>query len=387
MEPRKTICRFYQLGSCTKGKACPFSHEFATAANPAVCKSTTSNNVTVKDNENKASVSLSSHLKPLTAQAEKIEPISTSSTLKSLEFDAFDPTLPPSVDDYIVSHAAVNGSMGWPSEYQPEDILPSTSSYGTDESSNNLYNVKPKPIEYVPYSIVAKVVAANAVSPSKATLGTTERMNTAVSVPADAVYKKASTSVSDLCPFAIQGLCRFGDRCRNLHGLQCPVCLRYCLHPYAPEQEHQEHISSCQGVLERDSNVSSAEVVENSKDVDCVICFERVLSKRDPRFGLLDCEHPVTHVIVPSTVWISDPVAKQEAREFYKKKMGDIDCKYFAFGEGSCPFGTSCLYRHMKKDGTMDEARLRLVQGDEDVRVISKVQLSDFIQHRAQQGH
>lgn len=30
----------------------------------------------------------------------------------------------------------------------------------------------------------------------------------------------------------------------------------------------------------------------------------------------------------------------------YKNKLGSIDCRHFARGDGSCPFGTSCFYRH-----------------------------------------
>jgi E3 ubiquitin-protein ligase makorin len=90
----------------------------------------------------------------------------------------------------------------------------------------------------------------------------------------------------------------------------------------------------------------------------------------------LDCEHPVclecirqwrqndrmdnskscpicrqvTHVVVPSTIWLADPTAKAEALELYKKKMGSIDCKYYAFGDGTCPFSISCLYRYVRQD-------------------------------------
>jgi hypothetical protein len=31
--------------------------------------------------------------------------------------------------------------------------------------------------------------------------------------------------------------------------------------------------------------------------------------------------------------------------------MKQIDCKHFNFGEGTCPFSTSCFYRHVTKVG------------------------------------
>ena len=41
-----------------------------------------------------------------------------------------------------------------------------------------------------------------------------------------------------LCPFAASGKCRFGDRCRYVHGETCPSCRKDCLHPYRQE-EHE----------------------------------------------------------------------------------------------------------------------------------------------------
>ena len=37
-----------------------------------------------------------------------------------------------------------------------------------------------------------------------------------------------------------------------------------------------------------------------------------------------------------------------------------IDCKYYNFGEGTCPFGSSCFYAHVNRDGRREEVRCRL---------------------------
>ena len=34
-----------------------------------------------------------------------------------------------------------------------------------------------------------------------------------------------------------------------------------------------------------------------------------------------------------------------------------IDCKYYNFGEGTCPFGSSCFYAHVNRDGRREEVR------------------------------
>ena len=65
----------------------------------------------------------------------------------------------------------------------------------------------------------------------------------------------------------------------------------------------------------------------------------------------------------------------------YKAKLGSIDCKWFAFGEGTCPFGTSCFYRHTYPDGRAEDVSLRKAAADEGViKVLQAPRLSDFIE-------
>lgn len=40
-----------------------------------------------------------------------------------------------------------------------------------------------------------------------------------------------------------------------------------------------------------------------------------------------------------------DDAEKARIIEGYRTKLGSMDCRYFDFGEGTCPFGTSCFYR------------------------------------------
>ena len=53
----------------------------------------------------------------------------------------------------------------------------------------------------------------------------------------------------------------------------------------------------------------------------------------------------VQHFVTPSSVWPADAEEKARITEGYRAKLGQIDCKWFDFGEGNCPFGTSCFYR------------------------------------------
>ena len=52
-------------------------------------------------------------------------------------------------------------------------------------------------------------------------------------------------------------------------------------------------------------------------------------------------------------------------------------------GAGTCPFGTSCFYRHVHADGREESrdasALRRYVDQEGDMRIVSGVMLSDFL--------
>jgi len=54
---------------------------------------------------------------------------------------------------------------------------------------------------------------------------------------------------------------------------------------------------------------------------------------------------------------------------------------HFNFGQGTCPFGSSCFYAHVYADGTLAEApRLRTVlDSGGNHGVLKEVRLSDFL--------
>lgn len=206
----------------------------------------------------------------------------------------------------------------------------------------------------------------------------------------------------ELCIFAMTGKCRYGSVCRSVHGIQCPRCLKFCLHPDDLDQ-NESHIQEC---LEQPASHSIE--AEEHQMIECGICYEPVLSKPDPRFGLLNCEHAfciacirtwrskytmdaenlrscplcrtLTYFVVPSSVWVEDEDEKAEIIEAYKKKLSEIPCKHYTHGINTCPFGTSCFYSHLNADGTVDKRTVRtIVDGNEKANVYKETKLSDFI--------
>ncbi|XP_020599456.1 E3 ubiquitin-protein ligase makorin isoform X2 [Phalaenopsis equestris] len=187
-------------------------------------------------------------------------------------------------------------------------------------------------------------------------------------------HDPAYNSIADqpICSFAAAGSCPHGEGCPHIHGDQCSICKKYCLHPYRPD-EREEHVKLCQ------KNNQNLEALRFSQEIECSVCLDRVLSER--KFGLLsECDHPfciscirnwrsncpsigmdvnstlracpmcrkLSYFVIPSVIWYSTSEEKQEIVENYKAKLKTIDCKYFDFGNGTCPFGTSCFYKGYK---------------------------------------
>jgi E3 ubiquitin-protein ligase makorin len=198
-----------------------------------------------------------------------------------------------------------------------------------------------------------------------------------------------------------------GGQCQMAHGEWCETCNHYALHP-VDMNAREAHIIECRARHDR------LEAIRRSAHVECGICMERVIEKAIPaerRFGLLNCEHafclscirnwrqqystgvdveqalrtcPIcrtaAHFITPTSVWPATAEEREAIISGYKTKLQEIDCRHFNFGEGSCPFGTSCMYRHAYPDGRLEESAPRRVAADEgDVRMVQPVRLSDFI--------
>uniref|UniRef100_A0A7N0R9I7 RING-type E3 ubiquitin transferase n=1 Tax=Kalanchoe fedtschenkoi TaxID=63787 RepID=A0A7N0R9I7_KALFE len=212
-----------------------------------------------------------------------------------------------------------------------------------------------------------------------------------------------------ICSFAAAGSCPRGDNCPHIHGDLCPTCGKHCLHPFRLE-EREEHMKNCE------KKQKHLQALTKSQDIECSVCLDRVLLKPTPaerKFGLLsECDHPfciscirnwrsnspssgmdvnsalracpicrkLSYFVIPSVIWYSSKEEKQEIVDNYKAKLKSIDCRHFDFGNGSCPFGTSCFYKHAYRDGSLEEVALRHLGAEDGITVIAKnIRLSDFL--------
>ncbi|XP_057807687.1 putative RING-type E3 ubiquitin transferase C3H69 [Salvia miltiorrhiza] len=217
------------------------------------------------------------------------------------------------------------------------------------------------------------------------------------------------TSDRGICSFAAVGECPRGEDCPHIHGDLCPICEKQCLHPFRP-QEREEHLKSCE------KRRKHLEALRGSQEIECSVCLEAVLSKptsAERKFGILsECDHSfciscirnwrsssptsginvnsavrtcpicrrLSYFVIPSVVWYSSSEEKQDIVQSYKTRLRSIDCKHFDFGTGTCPFGTSCFYRHAFNDGRLEEVVVRHVGADDGDTVIPKdIRISDFL--------
>jgi len=146
-----------------------------------------------------------------------------------------------------------------------------------------------------------------------------------------------------------------------------------------------------------------------SESVECGICREKPMSK-GRKFGLLTgCAHsfclqcirewrgvvhqkkevvracPIcretSYLIVPCDRFVSDEGRKSEEVARYKRRLAQIRCKHFDF-DGECPFGSSCLYKHQRKDGTVVEKTVNLrhaIDADGETQILKQMNLSEFL--------
>ena len=90
----------------------------------------------------------------------------------------------------------------------------------------------------------------------------------------------------DLCPFAINNKCRYNNTCKYVHGDMCKKCGKYILHPFRL-QERNCHLNECR-------EIENANDTTLQEDIECGICFERILSTPDARFGLMSIDFSFT---------------------------------------------------------------------------------------------
>ncbi|KAL1811637.1 hypothetical protein ACET3Z_021702 [Daucus carota] len=355
MSKSKVLCKFFSHGACLKGENCEFSHDWKDPANNACTF------------YQKGACSYGSRCRYEHVKVSRSQACAQSSSAVILQ----------SSGSFSAAHSSRNASSG-----------------------------------------VNQVVGVNGdlSASSRSFLAATDPEKNELSALPNSLYDSytqepgtADPTELSMCSFAAAGNCPRGEKCPHIHGDLCPTCGKHCLHPYRLE-EREDHIRMCE------KRQTQIEALKRSQEIECCVCLERVLSKPTPaerKFGLLsECDHAfcvscirnwrsssptsgldvnsalracpicrkLSYFVIPSVIWYSSKEEKNEIVDSYKSKLRSIDCRHFDFGDGSCPFGTSCFYKHAYRDGRLEQVDLRHLGAEDGNIVIAKdIRLSDFL--------
>ena len=92
--------------------------------------------------------------------------------------------------------------------------------------------------------------------------------------------------------------------------------------------------------------------------------------------------------ICPSQYWVDTPEEKEKLFNAYRDNLTKKECKYFNKGQGECPFGNKCFYRHAKdgKDVDVGPPQKNLRHNlNGDPSLVERILLYDFLEER--DGH
>ncbi|XP_017042417.1 probable E3 ubiquitin-protein ligase makorin-1 [Drosophila ficusphila] len=220
-------------------------------------------------------------------------------------------------------------------------------------------------------------------------------------------------SLEEVCPN--ESPCVWGEHCPyRIHMELCEMCDQHCLHP-TDQAQRKKHNRECLQQHEQAMELSFA--IARSKDKTCGICFDTIMEKagREKRFGILpncnhifclECirtwrqakqfEHKITRAcpecrvcsdfVCPSAFWVETKEEKDKLLNDYRAALEAKDCKYFKKGEGKCPFGNKCFYKHALPNGDIVDVglpkRTRKLQSQNEIIDLLDIYLWDYVDQR-----
>lgn len=370
--PKQILCRYYMHGVCREGDNCKYSHDLKDKPS-MICKYYRQGACSY------GSSCRFDHVKPSSARSK------SSSGLKALPLQRQNVEENKENNMVTLTKNKTKNPKNWA---EATAFVPGQTFKGTCSSD--------KGADYIPETFASTVSYSAAAK-------------NGVELVANCADEDSS---QELCPYEAElGECPFTESCSYLHGLECEYCGLKCLHPYDASQR-EEHRQVCIESHEKDMEHSFA--VQRSQGVTCGICLEVVREKENPsdqRFGILtDCNHsfclpcirkwrntshssetkivracPICRVpsafVTPSEVWVDDPTEKKKLIDGYKSALREKPCRHFNQGKGTCPFGSSCFYKHAYPDGRVEEVKLRYCDTSQGkTKILQTYRLWDFLE-------
>ncbi|XP_039964372.1 probable E3 ubiquitin-protein ligase makorin-1 isoform X1 [Bactrocera tryoni] len=353
------ICRYFQRGICHYGSSCRFSHV-----------------LTAGEEKNNSG-----------NETEVLNPTTSSTNNKKITTES--PNARPSTS----RHNWINAPVFVPKSYRPTYPSEEVADISTNEGATSIC-----PINNEIQKSWADVVGGGNVA---------QRTNIIEGTDAEAMLEME-------CPF--EGPCPYGAYCAyGIHMELCKMCDQFCLHP-SDQTQRRKHNQDCLQQHEQAMEWSFA--IARSKDKTCGICFDTIMEKagREKRFGILpncnhifclECirkwrqakqfEHKITRscpecrvssdFVCPSAFWVETKEEKDKLLSDYRLALGVKDCKYFKKGDGKCPFGNKCFYKHALPNGDLVDVGCpkrarKLHRGSNDFIDLLDIYLWEFVEQR-----
>jgi E3 ubiquitin-protein ligase makorin len=176
--------------------------------------------------------------------------------------------------------------------------------------------------------------------------------------------------------------------------------------PWAPHENHTPTAAAIANDPRATASTPDSPPAELHADLQCGVCLEPMVATRC-RFGLLQgCDHAFcleclrqwrsthairpdvarscpecrapSHYVVPSAYYATG-ARKLAIIQAYLTQLRGTPCKHFAFGEGTCPFGSSCFYAHLDRTGRRVYVEPRKAYGKSGATVLPNYRLSDHL--------
>jgi len=186
--------------------------------------------------------------------------------------------------------------------------------------------------------------------------------------------------INEICIANINNNCKFGKRCRFVHGKPCSLCHQNVYNPLKElSSQVRIHSVDCKSKITKEREEKDTK--ENEKEYVCSICLEKIVPPT--KFGVLcNCSHYFCYPCIK--IWrnsqdFSDinnhlkcPLCKTKSQFLipsatfpktereryllitqYKQELANTECRRLRVTNFKfCPYGDNCIYSHYRPDGT-----------------------------------
>lgn len=344
---KQSICKYYSEGKCKHGNACSFLH-----SNKAGGK------------KGSGETSASRPAPPPIAQA-PVSVVTTAATAATaaVATAATDDAVPHALSS--TSTATIESLWGFGGADREEEGVYFYGAPGTTK-------FQPVQLTQLPAGSYSKVLASNLADDCHEEKMVADRLPVVPRV--QQVARKLRQTV---CQFYAAGNCKFGSACRHEH-----VADQKDAHG---EEEDAGERKDCGICLAPPDGGGLYGLMSHCTCVFCLKCIRNwrsdgiTVAHKSEQVRMCPLCRMESHFVIPS-IRVVDGEKKEQVVASYKQSLAARPCMHYQ-QDGTCPFGSSCFYKHVNRDGSIDEpAGPRIIiKEDSTTEICPTTKLSDFL--------